>query len=86
MKRDTAGDTWDQWWEARVAACEALLGAVEPSIGHAAVPFDLGPEAGGAADVIYFRHKIPGVIAVIMTLIGIINMTLTAWLFRRRVY
>ena len=34
------------------------------------MPFEFGADAGGAADIIYFKQKIPGVIATTCELIG----------------
>ncbi|MFZ5824681.1 MAG: suppressor of fused domain protein [Bacillota bacterium] len=58
------------WWDARLSAIESLLGKSEELVGHAPIPFELGPEEGGAADVIYFKEGIPGVVAVTAELIG----------------
>lgn len=68
-----AGETpseWQAWWDARVAAIESVLGASDEVVGHALIPFHFGFEAGGTADVIYFRHHVPGVVAVTSELIG----------------
>jgi hypothetical protein len=61
---------WQPWWDARLAAIESLLGKSEGAVRHAPVPFEMGPEVGGAADVIYFRHHVPGLVAVTSELIG----------------
>jgi hypothetical protein len=61
---------WQEWWDARVAAIEAVLGKSEDTVGHAVVPFQFGAEMGGAADVIYFRQHIPGPCSVTSELIG----------------
>ena len=70
MTEENGNDEWHQWWDARVAAIETILGRVDDTVGHALVPFDLGTDIGGAADVIYFKNVIPGVVAVTSELIG----------------
>jgi len=65
-----AHDDWEQWWEARTAALERILGPSDDLVGHAVIPFHLGVEAGGAADVLYFRRHVPGVATVTAELIG----------------
>jgi hypothetical protein len=67
---DEAPDDWQAWWDARVAAIEGVLGKSEDVVGHAPIPFHLGAEMGGAADVIYFRNHVRGVAAVTSDLIG----------------
>jgi suppressor of fused protein SUFU len=67
---DEPVDEWQEWWDARVAAIKTVLGPSDGKVGHAMIPFHLGPEAGGAADVIYFREHVPGVVAVTSDLIG----------------
>ena len=63
-------DDWEEWWEARTAALEGVLGPSDELVGHSVVPFDLGVEAGGAADVLFFRSHVPGVVTVTAELIG----------------
>jgi hypothetical protein len=67
---DEALDSWRVWWDARVAAIEGVLGNSEAVVGHAVIPFHLGADLGGAADVIYFRQHLPGIVAVTSELIG----------------
>jgi hypothetical protein len=67
-KADT--DLWQEWWTARVAAIETVLGPSDDIVGHATLPFQIGADLGGAADIIYFRKHVPGVIAVTSELIG----------------
>jgi hypothetical protein len=67
---DKPDDDWKAWWDARVAAIEAVLGKSEDTVGHAVIPFQFGPEMGGAADVVFFRHHLPGRVAVTSELIG----------------
>jgi hypothetical protein len=69
MDRESDAE-WETWWDARVSGIESLLGKSEEIVGHALIPFELGPDAGGEADVIYFRHHLPGVVAVTSELIG----------------
>jgi hypothetical protein len=61
---------WQQWWDARVAAIEVVLGKCEDLVGHAVIPFQIGCEMGGAADIVYFRHHLPGRVSVTCELIG----------------
>jgi hypothetical protein len=63
-------DVWQQWWDARIAAIERVLGKSDDVVGHASIPFSLGADLGGAADIIYFRGHVPGIIAVTSELIG----------------
>ncbi len=63
-------DHWTLWWNARIAAMEALLGKSDDIVGHAPVPFDLGADIGGAADIVFFRGHVNGVIAATSELIG----------------
>lgn len=68
---DKADDNaWQEWWDARVAAIEGVLDKSEDVVGHAVIPFHLGGEIGGAADIIYFRRHIPGRVSVTSELIG----------------
>jgi hypothetical protein len=67
---DNQPDDWHEWWTARVAAIEAVLGPSDNIVGHATTPFYFGADLGGAADIIYFRKHVPGVIAVTSELIG----------------
>ena len=62
-------DDFGERWNARVTAIEKVLGPTDGIVGVNAVPFFLGYDAGGAADIIYFRKHIPGVIAVTSELI-----------------
>jgi hypothetical protein len=63
-------DDWQEWWTARVAAIETVLGPSDDVVGHATIPFFVGADLGGAADIIYFRKHLPGAIAVTSELIG----------------
>lgn len=63
-------DEWEVWWKARVAAMENVLGKSDDTVLHAVVPLGLAGGVGGAADVIFFRHHIPGRVCVTCDLIG----------------
>lgn len=68
---DKAEDNeWQESWDARVAAIETVLGKSEDTVGHAVIPFQFGTDIGGGADIIYFRHHIPGRVSVTSELIG----------------
>ena len=71
----TDGDGWTLWWDARLEALEGLFGKADDRVGHAMVPFELGPDLGGAADIVYFREYGPGVLAVTAELIGNADQT-----------
>jgi Suppressor of fused protein (SUFU) len=70
MGDDDPKGEWQAWWVARVSAMERLFGPPADTVGHAVVPLDFGPDAGGAADVIYFKQHIQGTLAVTCELIG----------------
>jgi hypothetical protein len=57
-------------WTERLAALESLLGKPLANIGHSSVPFDMGFDVGGGADVVYFRAQQRGRIAVTAELTG----------------
>jgi hypothetical protein len=63
-------DDWSKWWDARMTAMQSVLGDAEDLVGHAVIPFDMGADLGGGADLVYFRNYIPGVVAVTCELIG----------------
>lgn len=65
-----ADSDWQVWWDARVAAIEKVLGPSDDMVGHAMIPFQAGAEMGGAADIIYFKKHVPGIVAVTSELIG----------------
>jgi hypothetical protein len=67
---DEAPDDLQAWRDARVAVIEGVLGKSEDVVAHAPIPFHLGAEMGGAADVIYFRNHLRGTAAVTSDLIG----------------
>jgi len=63
-------DDWKLWWDARLQALERVLGKSEEIVGHALVPFYMGSDVGGAADLLYFRKHVAGSISVTADLIG----------------
>lgn len=63
-------EEWVAWWDARLAGLETLYGKSAELVGHATIPFSVGAELGGGADVAYFRNTIPGVINVTAELVG----------------
>jgi hypothetical protein len=70
-KADKEEKQWQIWWDARIAALEKVLGKSDEMHLHAMIPFDMGPEVGGAADVISFsRHLDKGIIYTTCELIG----------------
>ena len=58
------------WWDARISALENVLGKCDDTVGHGLIPFHFGPEMGGAADIVYFRNHIDGLVSVTSELIG----------------
>ena len=70
MAKSSDEDEWGEWWEVRVASIEAVLGPSHGMVSHAPVPFDLGADIGGAADIIYFKKHLNGVVSVTSELIG----------------
>jgi suppressor of fused protein SUFU len=63
-------DDWTAWWDARMTAMRNVLGDADGMVGHATIPFEVGAELGGAADIVYFRTHVPGVVSVTSELIG----------------
>jgi Suppressor of fused protein (SUFU) len=70
MNEPDPTDEWERAWLDRTTTLERIFGPMEPDVGHSPVPFDLGPEAGGGADVVYFRRWCPGILAVTCELLG----------------
>ena len=60
----------EELWDERLEALEALYGKSDDMVGHGVVPFYLGADIGGAADIVYFLSHIPGRLAVTAELIG----------------
>lgn len=61
---------WEQLWDDRLGALEALFGPADDAVGHAPVPLAFGAEAGGAADVVYFSRWREGRLSVTAGLVG----------------
>lgn len=61
---------WKEWWDARTEAMEAVLGEMDAEVLHAAIPFQLGVDLGGAADVVSFSQNLDGIAYVTSELIG----------------
>ena len=67
MKGD---NDWSVWWDARNAALVSTFGVMDDLVGHAAVPFEMGAQLGGGADVVCFKHYVRGAVYVTAELIG----------------
>lgn len=63
-------DEWSEWWDARMEAMASVLGKADDVVGHAMIPFQMGADIGGAADVVYFRYHLDGVVCATSELIG----------------
>ena len=63
-------DEWTLWWDAHIEALERILGPCHEMIGHATIPFDIGSDLSGAADIVYFHKHIDGIVSVTSELIG----------------
>ena len=61
---------WEALWDERVAILESQFGAADELVGHAPVPLEFGAEAGGAADLLYFKNWKPGCLSVTANLLG----------------
>ncbi len=53
-----------------MAAMEKILGKSADVVGHGTIPFELGYELGGTADIVYFHQHLAGVVAATAELIG----------------
>lgn len=62
--------TSDDWWDERLAAMESVLGRSDGWVSHATVPFFLGYDVGGRADVVHFREHLAGIVYATCDLIG----------------
>jgi len=51
-------------------AMEKVLGKPDDLVGHATIPFQMGADIGGAADIVYFRNHLNGVVCATSELIG----------------
>jgi hypothetical protein len=74
-KKPEAADEWSEWWNARMGAMEKVLGKADEIVGHAMIPFQMGANVGGAADVAYFRNHLDGVVCATSELIGCDDQT-----------
>ncbi|TWT74419.1 Suppressor of fused protein (SUFU) [Posidoniimonas polymericola] len=63
-------DEWTLWWDARLAAMESVLGKSHDTVGHGTIPFHLGADLGGTADIVYFHNHVDGIVSVTAELIG----------------
>ena len=52
----SGADNWQRWWDARVAALEAVLGPCDGTVYHSPPPLHLD----GYADVLRFRQFVEG--------------------------
>ncbi|HHH75689.1 MAG TPA: hypothetical protein ENL03_01530 [Phycisphaerae bacterium] len=66
----TEDDDFEALWNERLAILEGLYGKSDNMVGHANVPFYLGYDIGGAADIVYFSSHISGKLSVTAELIG----------------
>ena len=57
---------WEEFYDAKHAALERVLGPMDNIVGHAVIPFFVG----GALDIYYFSSHIPGTVIATMELIG----------------
>lgn len=70
MDDSAEDDEWELLWNARIAGLESILGPADEMVGHSPVPFFLGADSGGAADILYFKQHLDGIVAVTSDLIG----------------
>jgi hypothetical protein len=68
-----ANSQWKRWWNARTEAMEAVLGEMDSEVLHATIPFQLGIDLGGAADLVTFSRNLDGIAYVTSELIGMDN-------------
>lgn len=61
---------WTLWWDARLAALESILGKSSDMVGHGLIPFQLGADLGGTADIVYFHNHVDGIVSATAELIG----------------
>jgi len=57
----TSDTEWSKWWDARTEAMQAVLGEMDGEVLHAVIPFQLGIDRGGAADVVSFSQNLDGI-------------------------
>ncbi len=65
-----AEEEWKLWWDARLAAIEYILGQSHDFVGHGLIPFNLGADLGGTADIVNFHKHVDGIVSVTAELIG----------------
>ena len=65
-----AENEWTLWWDARLAALESVLGKSHDTVGHGTIPFNLGADLDGTADIVYFHNHVDGIVSVTAELIG----------------
>jgi hypothetical protein len=64
-------DNWKLTWNARLAALSQHLGPAADIVYHAAIPFHLGADLGGAADVVVFPEYSGGLAYVTSEMSGV---------------
>ena len=65
-ENEKSHDDFEVWWDARLAAMESVLGPSEDMVAHSPIPLFMG----GAADVVFFKQHVDGVVSVTCELIG----------------
>ncbi len=78
MSNSTPDTEWQQQWDERVQLLERQFGSSDGVVGHSPIPFYFGADAGGAADILYFRHWKPGVLSVTANLLGEVSQVRNA--------
>ncbi|MCC7474850.1 MAG: suppressor of fused domain protein [Pirellulales bacterium] len=63
-------EDWNELWDARLTALETVLGKSGDVVFHGVIPFFLGWDLGGTADIIPFYNHLDGVVYVTADLIG----------------
>jgi hypothetical protein len=61
---------WESQWDGRLAALELVFGKSDGVVSHAVVPFQLGYDAGGRADVVHFSEHVTGLVSSTCELIS----------------
>jgi hypothetical protein len=64
-------DSWELTWNARLAALSRFLGPSADKVYHATIPFNLGADIGGAADVVLFPEYCGGLAYVTSEMSGV---------------
>ena len=60
MKSENTHDNWEATWNSRMAALSEFFGPSADKVFHATIPFHLGSDLGGQADVVFFPSYIGG--------------------------